>query len=111
MKAARQADLFTQVCRTYRLPDPQAEYRFARDAGRDWRIDFYFEANGRKVALEVEGGVWTGGRHTRPQGFSGDMEKYNALACRGILLLRVTPDQLMFTATFDLIKSALYAPH
>ena len=63
------------------------------------------------VALEVEGGIWTGGRHTRAAGFSGDMEKYNAMACRGILLLRTTPDMLLKTETFELLKQALYGVH
>lgn len=73
-----------------------------------WRIDWYFEANDRKVALEVEGGVFTGGRHTRATGFMGDMEKYNAMAVRGILLLRTTPDKLLTTQTIELVKQALY---
>ena len=107
--AAKTNNLFTQVCRQFRLPDPVAEYQF--DPKRKWRIDYYFEANGRRVALEVEGGIWTNGRHTRPQGFAGDMEKYNALSQCGIYLLRVTPGNLMKTETFTMIKQTLYGSH
>jgi len=110
MKSQAQANnIFTQVCRQFRLPEPRPEYRF--DPNRQWRIDYYFEANGRRVALEVEGGIWTGGRHTRPKGFMGDLEKYNAMAQSGILLLRVPPSDLMKTYTFTMIKNALYGEH
>jgi hypothetical protein len=103
--------IFTQVCRTFRLPDPVAEFQFHPD--RKWRVDFYFvcETNGRRVALEVEGGIHTGGRHTNPTGFKGDMEKYNALSMMGIFLVRVTPDSLMDVATFTTIKKVLYGEH
>ncbi len=87
------------------------EFQFAKAAGRLWRIDWYFEGNGRKVALEVEGGVFTGGRHTRATGFMGDMEKYNAMAARGILLLRTTPDQLLTNQTIELLQQAIYGQH
>ena len=36
-----------------------------------------------KVAVEIEGGTWNAGRHTRlPRGFAQDCEKYNtAVVC------------------------------
>lgn len=101
--------IFSQVCRTFRLPEPVAEFQF--HAERKWRTDYYFEANGRKVALEVEGGIHTGGRHVRAAGFKGDMEKYNALSTMGIFLVRVTPDSLMDVSTFTTLKKVLYGDH
>lgn len=97
--------LFTRLCEVSGLPDPVPEYRF--HPTRKWRIDYLFEANGRRVALEVEGGVWTGGRHTTGKGFMGDMEKYNAISTAGIVLLRTTPDRLMTAETIELVKQAL----
>lgn len=47
-----------------------------------------------RLIVEVEGGVWTGGRHTRGKGFLGDVEKYNAMTELGWALLRYTPTQL-----------------
>ena len=41
-----------------------------------------------KVAIELEGGVYTGGRHTRPEGFLKDIEKYNNITILGLKLLR-----------------------
>lgn len=98
-------DLFCRLCEISGLPEPVREYRF--HDRRKWRIDYYFETNGKRVALEVEGGVWTRGRHTRGVGFLGDMEKYNAISAAGIILLRTTPDKLMTDQTIQLLKSAL----
>ena len=66
------------------------EYRF--DAERRWRFDFAFPL--LRIALEVEGGAWTRGRHTRPMGFLKDMEKYNTYTLLGIYLLRFTTAQI-----------------
>lgn len=63
---------------------------------RKWRFDF---ANLQyKVAVEVEGGAYTKGRHTRPKGFIADMEKYNAAAELGWIVLRYTPQQMLTIA-------------
>ena len=96
---------FETMCRAYGLPKPVPEYQF--HASRKWRTDYYFEANGVKIAVEIEGGVWTQGRHTRGKGFVADMEKYNQYAILGILLLRFTPDDLKKSATYEIIKEVL----
>ena len=44
--------------------------------------------------MEIEGGVWSGGRHTRGIGFVKDMEKYNAAASLGWRVFRFTPQQV-----------------
>lgn len=105
VKRSDKVDPFVQVCAVFGLPEPKREYKF--HPTRKWRIDYLFEANGRRVALEVEGGVWTGGRHTTGKGFMGDMEKYNAISTAGIVLLRTTPDRLMTAETIEMIKQAL----
>lgn len=43
-----------------------------------------------RIALEVEGGIWIQGRHTRGLGFENDLRKYNAAVLDGWLLLRVS---------------------
>ena len=77
-------------CKALKLPMPEAEYRF--HPTRKWRFDWAFPAN--MLAVEIEGGVWTRGRHTRGSGFKGDMEKYNEAAIMGWRILRFTPDEL-----------------
>ena len=59
---------------------------------RRWRFDFAHEAT--LVAIEVEGGTWVGGRHTRPAGFHKDCEKYNAANLLGWTVFRLTPQMI-----------------
>jgi len=66
------------------------EYMFHPE--RRWRFDYAWPEN--KVAMEVEGGAWVRGRHTRGAGFVKDMEKYNAAASLGWRVFRFTPAQV-----------------
>lgn len=77
-------------CRYAGLPVPIAEYYFAKP--RRWRFDWAFPE--LLLAVEQEGGVWTGGRHTRGKGFENDCIKYAEALCRGWRVLRVTTDQI-----------------
>ena len=72
------------------LPVPVPEFRFA--APRKWRFDFAWPE--KKIALEVEGGIWTRGRHTRGSGFLKDMEKYNAAGKLGWRVFRFSPQEV-----------------
>jgi len=77
-----------------------------KDAGmKDWRLDFAYPL--RKLAIEVEGGTWTGGRHTRGQGFEDDTFKYNALTLMGWRLLRFTGTSIKSGAALQTIEAAL----
>lgn len=68
------------------FPTPTTEYRFAPP--RKFKFDFAWPDY--KVAVEMEGGTYTGGRHTRPKGFENDCEKYNLAAEGGWIVLRYT---------------------
>ncbi len=82
--------------------DVVAEYRF--HPTREWRFDFAIPV--RRVAVEVEGGAFTGGRHIRPDGYLRDMEKYNEAAAAGWLLIRVLPAELLSLRTLQLVVRA-----
>lgn len=77
-------ELFDLQARALKLPAPTREFRF--HLVRRWRIDFAWPE--LQLAVEIEGGIWTRGRHTRGAGVRADMEKYNALASMGWTLLR-----------------------
>ena len=80
-----------------------AEYRFHYP--RRWRFDF---ANSRiKVAIECEGGTWSGGRHTRGSGFEKDCHKYNQAAIDGWLVLRYTRNMIESGEAIKQIESVL----
>jgi hypothetical protein len=101
------SETFNKVAKQFGVPASDSEYVFA--APRKWRFDYAWPAS--RVALEVEGGVWTNGRHTRGAGFLKDVEKYNAAAVRGWLVLRCTPATLFAEATFQSIRLAIAANH
>ena len=85
------------------IPSPVQELRF--DEARKWRFDYAWA--GCRIALEVEGGVWTKGRHVYPTGFLRDMEKYNAASAAGWRILRCQPKDLRTAATVELIRKAI----
>ena len=99
-------DVFTVICKTDLGVECVKEYKFHPE--RRWRFDYAIPEY--KIALEVEGGVWTQGRHTRPQGFLGDIEKYNTATLMGWRVFRTTPTELYRTATVNLLKMAINAP-
>ena len=68
------------------LSKPEQEVSFCDD--RKWRFDFAWCEI--MLAVEVEGGTWSGGRHIRPKGFEADCEKYNRAAIDGWCVIRVT---------------------
>jgi very-short-patch-repair endonuclease len=68
----------------------EREYRFHPE--RRWRFDFAWPD--KKVALEVEGGTWSNGAHTRGKHFESDCEKYNEAAIAGWHVIRVTTDMV-----------------
>lgn len=79
------------------------EFRF--HPTRRWRFDYAILSH--KIALEVEGGVFTGGRHTRSKGFLGDMEKYNEAARLGWTVVRVIPAELYTRKTVQLLRDLI----
>ena len=93
---------FGRICVAAGLPEPVPEFRFAPP--RKWRFDYAWPPE--KVALEIEGGVWTQGRHTRGSGYIKDIEKYSEAAVRGWKVIRVTPDTLL-TDGLALVTAAL----
>lgn len=87
------------------LPEPVVEHRFHET--RKWRFDFAWPS--LRVALEVEGGTWSGGRHTRGDGFERDAEKYAEAAIQGWLVVRVTGAQVEDGRALETLERAIAA--
>lgn len=85
------------------LPTPKTEHMF--HVGRKWRFDFAFADH--MLAVEVEGGTWSGGRHTTGAGFERDTEKYNQAVLDGWRVLRFTGAQVKRGEALDVIRRAL----
>lgn len=99
-----QTDAFTLLCKSELGMECVKEYKF--HPVRKWRFDYAIPT--ALVALEVEGGVWTGGRHINPKGFLNDMEKYNTATLMGWSVYRTTPDDLYTGKTLNLLKTAIF---
>lgn len=80
------------------MPAPATEYMFHPE--RKWRFDFAFIKE--KIAVEIEGGIYVSGRHTRGAGYEKDMEKYNAATLLGWRVLRYTPKHVNFNQIREL---------
>lgn len=70
-----------------KLPLPVTEHRFHPE--RRWRFDAAWPE--LKLALEIEGGVYVLGAHTRGAHFESDCEKYAEALTLGWRVLRITP--------------------
>lgn len=66
------------------------EHRF--HPTRKWRFDIAWPDKRR--AVEIQGGIWIGGRHNRPQGMENDAEKLNEAQAMGWFVLVVTAKQI-----------------
>lgn len=70
-------------------PSPTREYEFAKEAlGRKWRFDFCWPA--KKLAVEIDGGVFIRGGHNRGVQMTGDHEKAREAVKLGWRILKYT---------------------
>lgn len=89
-------DPVTLLCLADGLPEPSMEFQF--HPPRRWKFDRAWVAS--MIAVEIEGGIWTRGRHTRGTGFLKDIEKYNQAQMDGWIVLRTTPQTIHLLRPF-----------
>ena len=75
----------------------EREFRFHPD--RKWRADFridwsLIDKHWSPVLIEIDGGAFVGGRHSRGTGVEKDAEKQSAAAILGYRVIRCTPAQV-----------------
>ena len=96
-------DAFTAICLSELRMEVVKEFQF--HPTRRWRFDYAIPSH--KIALEVEGGVFSKGRHTRGAGFIGDIEKYNEATRLGWRVVRTVPWELNTRKTVQLLRELI----
>ena len=100
----------------------EREYRF--HPVRRWRTDFVIVRKGYPLAarghvaegykrnhvilVEIEGGTYTQGRHTRGAGFAKDCEKYNTAASMGWRVFRFTAEMVKDGSAIKFLKEEVW---
>jgi hypothetical protein len=92
---------FEAACAAAGLPKPKYEYQFHPE--RKWRFDILF----RKVAVEIQGGLFCAGRHTRGAALLKEYEKLNEAQIMGYKVLLVSTKQMDSLEVLNLVKRAL----
>lgn len=95
--------LFEALCVAAGLREPVPEFCFAPP--RKWRFDWAWPE--AKVAIEQQGGIFSGGRHVRGPALVREYEKLNAAACLGWRILFVLPEQMNDGSVIGLLCKAI----
>lgn len=99
--ADKYGQLIRAMCLEHLLPMPEAEWVFAPP--RRWRFDFAWVDE--RVALEIQGGLFVQGRHTRGAALLKEHEKLNTAAALGWRVLYTSPGQMLLIV--PVLKEAL----
>lgn len=98
-------DTYLQLLKYATIPEPVIEHKFCPT--RRFRFDMAWPD--KMIAVEIEGGTWTGGRHTQGSGFERDCEKYNLAAMMGWKVFRFTSKMvnngIALTVTQEALKN------
>lgn len=86
-----------------KLPPWETEYRF--DPARRYRLDFFFPA--ARLGVELQGGTWVAGGHSRGRGYQRDCDKLAACTLAGIRVLWFTTDDVTSGKALTVIEAAL----
>ena len=75
---------------------------------RKWRFDFAIGMqSSRPLAVEVQGGIWTGGRHSRGKGITDECEKFAHAVIAGWRVMPVTGEQVKSGKALQWIQQAI----
>jgi hypothetical protein len=110
--------IVTAFFKEYGVPEPVFEFCF--DSERKWRFDLAWpdQLIGRNTQthahlqfsllyIEVQGGLFSGGRHTRGAALLREYEKINRASVLGWRGLFVTPQQLLTKQTVNMVRECL----
>lgn len=95
---------YKQIVDSGDIPIPDRESTFHEKRG--WRFDFSWPFV--LVAVEIEGGHYSRGRHTQPAGFSQDCEKYNSATLAGWDVYRFTTEMVRSGEAIEFLRTVFY---
>lgn len=96
-------ELLALLIRAEGLPEPEREYRFCK---RRWRFDFAYPEH--KIGIEVQGGIYSRGAHSRGRGLERDYEKLNTAQILGWRVLQVSGKMIDDGSAIEMIKQLLH---
>lgn len=102
-KCSRLEAKFALIWKALGGPSLEREVKFHQT--RKWRSDFAHIAS--KTIIEIEGGTWSGGRHTRGSGYARDCEKYNVAQNLGWCVYRLTSEMITIKHIEPIIESIM----
>jgi very-short-patch-repair endonuclease len=96
-------DLLAQHIQYAGLPTPEREYRFAPP--RRYRADFAYPE--QKILVEVQGGIYTRGAHSRGVGLERDYEKLNLAQLNGFRVFQFSRKMIESGVAVNMIEEVL----
>lgn len=107
MRADPNAEALARQCVLLGLPAPEREFggKAGPWPGRRFRADLAWPP--ARLLVEVDGGVWTGGRHSRGAGIRSDCVKISLAVANGWRVMRVIPDQIKSGEAAGWVERAL----
>jgi very-short-patch-repair endonuclease len=96
------AQQFERIWRICGGPELATEYRF--HPTRRWRFDYAHLPS--KIAIEINGGTWTHGRHTRGKGYLADRDKVNAATALGWRVFELGTGQVTVARVAQIVALA-----
>ena len=101
---AKSTEIPDYIWKAHGIPIPTREYQFAKP--RKWRFDFVWVSDSDNLcAVEIEGGLFIHGGHSRGAAYIKNLEKYNRALELGYRVLRYAPDAI----DYEQIKRVLTA--
>ena len=96
-------ELLFQHIKLVGLPLPEREYRFAPP--RRYRADFAYPE--QKILVEVQGGIYTRGAHSRGTGLERDYEKINLAQLNGFMVFQFSRKMIESGEAITVLEKAL----
>lgn len=96
---------FAELCRLNGIPEPKTEVCILQGSKLRW--DFYFDHNGQRLAIELQGGIFVRSAHSTGVGLQRDYDKLNACIAYGVPCMMCSYQSLLKKITIKQIKQVL----